>query len=367
MKPNRIRNLEIKGFKGFSEKTKFGFANLTVFAGANSVGKSSVVQAILLSRIASENMSNKVPLNGNYRLALGKTNQITFSKEIFFQFTFEDGSILDCSFDVPLEENYLIAQSVHTIGLNNQNVIRYANFHYLNAERIGPRPLYEDAVQQEPSTGHQGEFAVQLLAPTVPFNTLSVKNFHKKLQITGGTEDNLTEQSNLWMQFVMPGTDLSAKQVSDINRSVASFNQHTPPNVGFGISYVLPIIVSGLIAEPGSLFIVENPEAHLHPFGQSRIGQFLAVIASTGVQVVVETHSEHVINGIRVASLSGLLPRADVLINFLSRAEDDRSRKIKVTPIEVDSRGDLTDFPHGFFDQSAQDLIRLTKIRMQKP
>ena len=61
----------------------------------------------------------------------------------------------------------------------------------------------------------------------------------------------------------------------------------------------MPILVNGLVAQKGSIFIVENPEAHLHPKAQSNIGLFLGYLAMQGLNVVIETHSEHVINGIR--------------------------------------------------------------------
>lgn len=60
--------------------------------------------------------------------------------------------------------------------------------------------------------------------------------------------------------------------------------------MGFGLSYALPIVVGGLVAAKDGLLIVENPEAHLHPQGQSNMGQFLAWLAGKGVQVIVETH-----------------------------------------------------------------------------
>ena len=121
----------------------------------------------------------------------------------------------------------------------------------------------------------------------------------------------------------------------------------------------MPIIVSGLIAEKGSLLIVENPEAHLHPSGQSRIGQFLAAIASTGVQVVIETHSEHVINGVRIAALKDFIANDKILINFLKKENGE----IEINSIEVNELGDLNDFPEGFFDQVEQDLIKLIKLK----
>ena len=82
-----------------------------------------------------------------------------------------------------------------------------------------------------------------------------------------------------------------------------------PTNMGFGVSYALPVITAGLLAPAGSLLVVENPEAHLHPAGQSRVGRFLAHLAASGVQVVAETHSDHVLNGVRLAAVEATRAR----------------------------------------------------------
>ncbi len=364
---NQIRQLNISGFKGFSARTIIPFSKLTVLAGANSVGKSTIVQSLLLIRSTLANgigavkkPSDKISLNGNYLLALGNTQQITKTPNIAFSVDMERGTTL-IQFNAPIDMNYLMLNRIeHTPG----NCLDFPNFHYLNAERIGPRPLHEDTVLRLPSTGYKGEFAVQLLVEGLTFDTMHEKNFHKVTKTAGSSNNDLSDQVNNWMQFLIPGINVVADRLKEINRSIASFNNHTPPNVGFGISYVLPIVVSGLIAEKGSIFIVENPEAHLHPSGQSRIGQFLAMVAASGVQVIVETHSEHVVNGIRVASLSGFIPHSDIVVNFLSKSEP--TGKITVTPIEVNAMGDLTDFPFGFFDQVEQDLVKLTQIRRSK-
>lgn len=362
---NQIRKFTISNFKAFGEGFEVPFKDLTVLAGGNSVGKSTIVQALLLSRIAMENadedLVTPVPLNEEYLLNLGKARQITNSQYITFKFGFEQESV-DLVFGVPIDKNYLNLQ-VEGKKIPN-NILKDNVLHYLNAERIGPRPLHEDSVLKNPITGYQGEYTVQLLVEGLSFDTDKQRNFHKITENTDQSSDNLTDQSNLWMNYIIPDINITANRLKEINNSVASINQHTPPNVGFGVSYVLPIIVSGLIAYPGSILIVENPEAHLHPSGQSRIGQFLSVVASAGVQVIIETHSEHVINGIRVASMLNYLDKDKVVINFLSKNEEDNQLIIK--NIRLDKFGDLTDYPKGFFDQTEQDLIQLIKLRNQQ-
>jgi len=359
---NHIRKLTIRNFKAFEEAFEVPFKDLTVLAGGNSVGKSTVVQALLLSRIAMENANENsiisVPLNEEYLLNLGKTRQITNSQYITFEFEFERESV-NLVFDVPIDKNYLNLQ-LDNPKLPN-NVLKNNALHYLNAERIRPRPVHQDSVLKTPTTGWQGEYTVQLLVEGLNFDTDKLKNFHTVTKNIGESSNNLSDQSNLWMNYIIPDINIAANRLKEINNSVASVNKHTLPNVGFGISYVLPIIVSGLIAEEGSMLIVENPEAHLHPSGQSKIGQFLSVVASAGVQVIIETHSEHVINGIRVASMLNYLDKDKVIINFLSKNEEDK--KLTINNIELDDFGDLTDYPKGFFDQAEQDLIQLIKLR----
>src|SRR5260221_6265573 len=89
-----------------------------------------------------------------------------------------------------------------------------------------------------------------------------------------------------------------------------------PQNVGYGLSHVLPILTACLGAQTGALLLIENPESHLHPSGQSAMGEFLAQVASAGIQLIVETHSDHVLNGIRRAVKRGQLTPQDVAIHF---------------------------------------------------
>lgn len=368
-----INALTIEGFKAFKEPTSFSFGRLTVFAGANSVGKSSVIQALLISRVTMEQAASASPqepriaLNGPYLLALGNTQQVATTSKVKFDYAFTQQKKLSLDFHAPPDDNYLVLKKREGMGAAKlDNVLAAPNFHYLNAERIGPRPLYVDSVQTLPSVGCQGELAVQLLS-----NRSEAVSVYPKKNVKSVSDDpyntyglSLLDQTKGWMEYLLPGSNFSANRLRELNYSRIIFgdSKSTPPNVGFGVSYVLPIVVAGLIAEEGSLFIVENPEAHLHPSGQSRIGQFLGVMAAAGVQVVVETHSEHVINGIRIAVLKRILRHEDVAINFLSR----NSYNIDVNTILLDAQGDLSDFPPGFFDQLEQDLISISQIRRRK-
>jgi predicted ATPase len=106
------------------------------------------------------------------------------------------------------------------------------------------------------------------------------------------------------------------------------------------------------MSKAGDVLICENPESHLHPEAQSRLGMFLARVADAGIQVILETHSDHILNGIRVAVKKGIINNIDVAINSF-----DRDHVVSHPKIDKNGRIDL--WPEGFFDQIDMDLGEL--------
>ena len=359
--------IHIEGFKCFLGQD-IPINDLTVLAGGNSVGKSSVVQSLLLLRSALEkrNGDKQIPLNGDFQLSLGNSAEVLArgaasdrisisykNKQSFFSATFE------CDIRDPqvfIKLNKLDKQDVFKYTLPIDNL----HFHYLHAERLGPRPFYNIGAKQR-NVGWQGEYAISLLSSKIA-DTPEYDVSQKKI-FPGTKNHKLKFQINKWMDYIVPGTNLTAKRVEEINRAFAQYNDDAPFNVGFGISYILPIIAAGLIARPNEMFIVENPEAHLHPSGQSRIGGFLAKIASDGVQVIIETHSEHVINGIRLAALKKDIEHEKVVINFFSNTGAAPQPEIRT--ITLNENADLDNWPKGFFDQQQQDIATIFKLRKE--
>lgn len=94
---------------------------------------------------------------------------------------------------------------------------------------------------------------------------------------------------------------------------------------------------------------------HLHPQAQSELALFLAQLSLSGVQVVLETHSDHIINGIRVATKYHEALSNGTVINSIRH--DATGREVKA--IRIDSDGNLTDYQEGFFDQAQKDLLKL--------
>jgi len=113
-----------------------------------------------------------------------------------------------------------------------------------------------------------------------------------------------------------------------------------------------------LKAEVGTLVLLENPEAHLHPKGQTSIGRLIALAVASGVQVIVETHSDHLMDGIRIAVKEGILSSDMTTFHYLT-LEKEGFTSIE-TP-KLQPNGKLDFWPKGFFDQTMHNRAILAR------
>ena len=201
-------------------------------------------------------------------------------------------------------------------------------------------------------------------------------NMHDSLNPDDDTKNTfILEQIQRWLNIISPGAKVACEKVEIGSRtryfqSVAyGDKKFKPENVGFGVSDILPVLTTLLTSRPGDIVIIENPEAHLHPKGQAKMGELLARAAAYGVQLFVETHSDHVINGIRVAVADKLIQPGDVNIAFFERREHGVSRDdgsvetetyAEVRNIKMDKRGFLSEYPEGFMDEWNKQLLELS-------
>lgn len=357
--------LEIKNFKCF-ENISVPFRNLTTLAGTNGMGKSTVIQSLLLLRQSVERYgkSTHISLNGPWGLNLGSsgaiTNINTFSNDIVINFKDDnDNESLEASYSIDADDDQL------WITLNDfkaGTILSKDKFYYLSAERIGPRISQELRYLDYLQTGIHGEYTAQ----TIDKDNGRIRITPERMR--EGTKDpHLPAQVNAWLDYILPG--VSVKAQTDVMSMTAqirieNYFTHThpvlPTNIGFGISYILPIITTGLIADPDTMLIVENPESHLHPAAQSAMGQFLAFLADRGLWVVVETHSDHIINGMQIYVAEKKMKDKAVIDNF---SIDDNSNQPNVIPVFINDNGDLSEWPKGFLDQNQIDYIHLNKVR----
>ena len=370
---------KISGFKCFADKS-FELKNITLLTGSNGTGKSSFIQALLLIRSAIErncadsnsvNYINKtwkntsVPLNGPFLLNLGSVYDIfNESEKASNRIEIELGQeVFHIDFPLEDEPNDRCNVKLKTeLSEDNGSFWRNQKFYYLHTERLGPRLGVDSIYTEFPHCNYRGENTAEVISKYGVSIKISDDRLNSNIK-----SPNLQEQVDGWLSFICPGTIGVKSKLQDINRyqitmrSSAGKNDILAPNIGFGISYALPIIVNGLIAEKDSIFIVENPEAHLHPKGQSNMGFFLGMVAASGVRIIVETHSEHIVNCIRKASLhKDSLNPENVGIYFF---EDFKNNKNQTHEIVISESGDLESFPKDFFDQVGQDMAELFKLK----
>jgi predicted ATPase len=373
-----INSLYLMNFKPF-ENQLLEFRPLTLLSGLNSTGKSSILQSLLLLR-----QSYQQKLLSKTGLALnGDLVNIGTAQDALFEGAKEDL----IGFDVVWQNDtkgmwrFNYDKELDVLNLTSQPVTEevyqaslFTNkFYYLQAERIGSRKYYDmsDFSVKEKNIGIKGEntaFFLSLNEKQFIFNS-KLSHPNVKTESKGSLPDqeksqDLIDQVEAWMGEISPGTRITISPKPDVDLismqySYGDSKLYRATNVGFGISYTLPIIVAILASEPGTLILLENPEAHLHPKGQSKMGELLALAASCGVQIIVETHSDHVLNGIRLAVHDGKIKPEDVQLHYFERPEKEGMMVSKVTSPNIDKNGRIDQWPDGFFDEWRNILAKL--------
>ena len=368
-------NLSIEGYKCFKEETTFEFNNITLLTGANSSGKSSVIQSLLLlKKIAQGSISEQTPwinldLNDpNYALELGKYDDIkTRSDEnyndfynpnsdpTYISFVLNSGkAIIKPADGVDADKNVKVSSNADSITLFRENFDK--GFVYLNAERLAPHYEYKNTDSADFCDCHGT-------------NTGNVIQKHEnddcniERAFSNSDKNKWSIELDNWIDYIFPGVAVDIVPSGD-DHYQAKILGNAATNVGFGIIYALPILVSGLTVPKGGILIVENPEAHLHAKAQSNMGYFLARMAAAGVRVIIETHSEHIVNGIRRMIVEGKtkMSHEDMTIYFFQNKDEEKGIK----EITMDDIGNLSEFPIDFFDQVRQDMLELMKLERKR-
>jgi predicted ATPase len=368
----QIEFIKLHNFKVFADQT-VKLNNLTLLSGLNGSGKSTVMQALAMLRQSYQSgflVQNGWLLNGSY-VELGT------GADLLHQDFADDVISLEMkSTDSDFSQAWSVRPEVDAdvltpeTGLAQSGMIGGFNvfdsgFQYLRADRITPSvtfPKSQHAVRTDRSLGCRGEYTAHFLlefgAEEIEYDNLRHPNDRETTSLLG--------QVNAWMQEFSPGVRVEPKAIpmTDMVRLSYSFkgkgagfgNALRATNVGFGLTHALPIITACLASHPGMLILIENPEAQLHPRGQSAIGRLIALAAQQGVQIIVETHSDHVLNGIRLAAKEGALNPKNTALYFFSREDNHR---VKVETPLLDSDGRLSFWPRNFFDEWDRTLDSL--------
>lgn len=369
-----ITKIELKNFKIF-EKEEFDLAPLTLITGINGMGKSSIIQSLLLLKqsfaIEYLQTQKKVDLSNDFvnletagDLFYGMADDTDRTIEIII--TTDNSELHSWKIDA-VDPKSQVLNCDYTGPDNWKDISLFSeNFIFLDAERWGPRETYFKKEKRAYNTklGIQGELAPAYLVKAISENEqlgiIELKN--TSLKDSTGLYENL----NAWVSEIM-SLPLKAKVTElDESKIKLSYNiegskgqSYSALQVGFGLTFSLPIVLSILRAKKGDLIIIENPEAHLHPSAQIKIGYLLCLAAKNGVQVIIESHSDHILNSIRYAFHEEILDEKMVKIIFIRSIKTKDQNVPSVDYINLLGNGKLSHRPADFFDSWDKMLTKL--------
>lgn len=361
-----IRHLQLKNFKCFDDLS-FTLGDLTLITGENGAGKSSIIQALLLLRQSNDDkvvdLHKQVRINGDLidlgsadamRYALSETGDIDIilsnEKQEKLAFSIKDAVTTDVVNRCESSDN--LDDALRTWSLFDKDFV------YLYADRTAPCSSYQKGIESNTDSRlgdkHGNRAAFRLYSSMSNNEKVAVREMCLRAE-----HDTVFVSTSDWIGHIMgypvtvsaaplPNDQVELKYAREMQGGDV---QLSPMNVAFGNSYIFPIVLGVLTAPAGSLVIIENPEAHLHPAAQLRMGCFLARAALNGIQVIVETHSDHLLNGVRVmAKGEQLTEKCHVEIHYIFQ-EEENSNLHSDDRIVLESDGSLDHWPSGFFDE----------------
>ena len=373
-----VTKIEIENFKCFKETFTFECNKLNLFTGINGRGKSSAMQILLLisQSVIKSNSLNYIHLRGSHiNLGLYSDIKNSFSprsKNIKIGLSFDDTPCFEilCNEDETsvYRANILNKEEFLTVlkdaGTYGKILETLKHVHFVSADRLGPQMFMEKVDLPEfINVGKRGEYTWEILAQSQKNNIVV-----NEAMYLGEESNSLLRQTIAWMSYIFNGARIAIKG-DDSDSSVLSLlinnredgYMYKPINIGFGYSYLLPLVVSGLLAKPGEILIVENPEAHLHPSAQSHMAEFYAKLAASGVQVFIESHSEHILNGVRLACVDNEIGISNTDTSVFFFGDDFSVKKIAISKV-----GKMESWPRGFFDQKEHDIAKLMQMTVKK-
>jgi len=362
----KIEKVRVKNFKSLRD-IEIDLKGLTLITGVNNSGKSSFIQSLLLLK---QNEEKFYSLRGNKLANINdKFVRLGNKKDILYEEAYNEDieisvishktshSLIFSSDDLQIKQSKILPEE------NTFNIF-YEDFQYISTDRIPPAISYtlSDEDIEKGLIGIQGEFVAHYLA----------QNSHMKLNIMelkhpDSITKQLLENVSLWLGEISQGIRVNAKIYDELQQVNLTYSyiygkdktrEYAPLNVGFGITYSLPIIVAILKAKKGDLLIIENPESHLHPSGQAKIAKLIALAVENGLQVIVESHSDHFLNAIRVATKQKLISPNNSRIYYFDKRHD--SIETIVNKLSIDKNGKINEnWPAGFFDEYEKLLDEL--------
>lgn len=225
------------------------------------------------------------------------------------------------------------------------------------SQKFGPSSELDDV-------GSKGEFAAAVYDANYEARIAWYNPRKKQVE-----EGRLWEAVDCWAHYLGIAWQIRTEMagLSGVAWKVVAREGRKPRSlseVGVGISQILPILVMGLLSPANSLLIIEQPELHLHPSVQARLGDFFMGLARCEKQCLIETHSENLVSQLRLHIVeAGGLEESDCIVYFVDQDENGAATFEK---IDISPNGNIVNWPDGFFDETMLQEDRITAESVRK-
>jgi predicted ATPase len=454
-----LKQLRIKNFKGWEDTGVIHTAPITLFFGANSSGKSSIGQFLMMLKQTVESPDRKVvfyPGGKNSAVQLGSYQEMVFhrnsKKRISFEYQWDfkdtlklkdpvcaqsyagdtlcfeaevglgdkdqhslildhlkyqlvekDKQILSIGMERRPEtkaeykveaENYSLkrkqgrvwypgapvrfygfpdevaayhqnADFVQEINLRHEKLFR--SLFYLGPLRTKADRLYSWGGMEPESVGYAGENTVAaILAARGRKISLGLRRTAKSIEEILALK---LKEMGLIEEFKVFRISKERQEYEVKVRTKGSKYWVDLPDVGFGISQVLPVLAQCFYAPHGSIIIMEQPEIHLHPSAQSALADVMIDVINSrengtdrNIQLIIETHSEHFLRRLqrRIAEVAALQEKVSAYFANITRTPATLEK------LQIDLFGNIRNWPENFFGDEMGDIAEQAKAAMKK-
>ena len=371
-----IQTLRLHNFKTFDEET-FSIAPLTLIMGINGMGKSSILQSLLLLKQNYANGSfdmkdKQVRLEGDF-VSLEDSQSLcnvwSDDRKVEIDITLSDKATVCWTINAEEEDKSDLPCEMSSDNGDVRSLFS-EGFAFLGANRLMPHKDYSTVSRKTYNTklGTEGELTPGYLHQALNKNE-EIGIDAMKCPNVEGIDLQLVTNVNAWMSKIMNISMAATTEPIDSQRVRIIYNigdvlsePFSPLQVGFGLTYTLPVVTALLMAKPNDLLLMENPEAHLHPSAQVKLGEMISKAVACGVQVIIETHSDHIINGVRLARKNGIIGKqSDVNLIFVQRTKDEDNNKLitYVNDVQIKDDGKFTEPLPDMFNTWTDTLVKL--------
>lgn len=240
---------------------------------------------------------------------------------------------------------------------------------YIGPLRDAPKPVYQpEALENTTGVGYRGEHTAAVLDINKDRLIENIQPPDADGIFKGVCIEQrfipLNEAVLIWLKYLEVAENIETSDAGVYGNRLqisprGTDRLHDLTNVGVGVSQVLPIVVSSILAPNGSTLIFEQPELHLHPRVQARLADFFLALSLNGRKVLIETHSEYLVDRIRLRVAQS--PQDDLLKKISILFSSKPSSSTKLEKIQVNKYGAIKNWPDDFFDQSQTDVSRIIK------